>query len=317
MMSNRTFAFRRVGQAVSITTAALLALALSTPASAQTASPFGTPFPVRRSPVEHHQIIINKADKPATVVSVPGVVTHIQAGLLNISAGQASGAQAVTLPYEPHEVYRIPIRVGMFSTFAFPKNEPIQQFAVSNPAAAQLSVDAASNTAMLRLVQPITLVATAVTPLHIYYMTIIPASGAWYQGVSWSFVQPGSGNLFGTSALSGSYVNPNAVAGSVEGHVGGGVHTQGLYAGEPNFSYRIKGEADFRPVAVWDNGKFTWIQFKKNLEQLPAVFLEDQNGLSVINYTVHHDGTQILVNRLMPDFILKVGKEVVRVKAER
>lgn len=315
MMSNRTFAFRRPFLIAAIASAALLALALSVPASAQTASPFGTPFPVGRSPIEHHQIIINSADKPATVVPVAGIVTHIQSRLLNISAGQASGAQAVTLPYEPHEVYTIPIRIGMFSTFSFPKNEPIQQFAVSNPAAAQLSVDVSSNTAMLRLVQPITLVATAVTPLHVYYMTIVPASGAWYQGVSWSFTQPGSDNLFGTSTLPGSYVNPNAAVSAANG--AGGVDTQGLYAGEPNFAYRIKGDANFRPVAVWDNGKFTWIQFKKNLEQLPAVFLEDQNGLSVINYTVHHDGTQILVNRLMPAFILKVGKEVVRVKAER
>lgn len=125
MMPNRTFVFRRSSMAAAAVPAALLALALSAHASAQAVSPFGTPFPVGRSPIERHQIIINRADKPATVVPVAGIVTHIQQGLLNISAGQASGAQAVTLPYEPHEVYSIPIRVGMFSTFSFPKNEPI------------------------------------------------------------------------------------------------------------------------------------------------------------------------------------------------
>lgn len=98
---------------------------------------------------------------------------------------------------------------------------------------------------------------------------------------------------------------------------GVGISPTGQGLGEPNFDYAITGNSAFRPVAVWDNGRFTWIQFTSTLQELPAVFaINPKNGLQIVNYTVSANGTQILVNRLMPAFLLKLGDEEVRVSAK-
>lgn len=252
------------------------------------------------------------SDSAPMLVRPSGALLKAQKMAETLTREQATGAQVVTLPWRAHKTYDIPIRVGMFTTFSFPKDEPIAQFAVSSPDAVQLQVNPSANVAMLKLSQPVTVIATVVTSKHIYYMQISPApeGGAWYQGVSWSFDEGG----FGAGGFGGIYTAPT-VAQATSASDAAASAAPSLYTGEPNFNYTITGQAPFRPVAVWDNGRFTWIQFPSNLQELPALFATGPNGLQIVNYTVHNNGTQILVNRLLPEFVLKLGKEQVSVKA--
>ncbi len=248
---------------------------------------------------------------PTPSASIPALAAKIaQASVL-----QAGGASVVTLPWRPHAVFAIPIRQGMFTTFQFPAGETIQEFAVSSPDSVQLHVDGSAGVAMLKLVTPVASVATVITNKRVYYLRIEPVlEGSWYQGVSFSVPSDGvSAGGFG-----GLYVAPQR-------------HTQGttqaleslqaqapIYTGAPNFDYtvtKVVNNAPFKPVAIWDNGRFTWIQFSRQLQELPAVFADGPNGLEIVNYTVHDGGRQILVNRLMGRFVLKLGKEEVEVVA--
>lgn len=234
----------------------------------------------------------------------------IEARAAEVTARVTSDAQIVTLPYQPNATTSIPVRPGMFVTMAFPKGDPIQQFAVANPDAVQLNVNAAANVAMLKLTSPVSTVATVVTSQRIFYLRIVPApNGPWYQGVSWSVGSDGG-------AFSSLYSAPTVEQAAAAPASAGASAAPSLYTGEPNFSYRIIGTAPFRPVAVWDNGRFTWVQFPANLQELPALFADGPNGLQVVNYTTHNNGTQILVNRLMRKFVLRLGKEEVQVEAD-
>lgn len=292
---------------------ACVAAMVAAPALAQSA--FG-------SPIVKHESPSNVVVRNGRVMKQLPPVSKVEQQLAAATAANASGAQVVTLPYGEHKTYTIPIRTGMFTTFALPKDEPIQQFAVSDPGAVQLNVNAATNTAMLKLTTGMTVVGTIVTSKHTFYIEVTPAgrNDAWYQGVNWSFGVGGFGQSnFSEGVFSATNNASVAGAGGIVPPTGGTLPdpANDIYSGTPNFDYAISGKANFRPVAVWDNGRFTWIQFAKNTQELPALFIDGPNGLEVVNYTVHADGTQILVNRLMPAFVLRVGKESVRVEARR
>jgi type IV secretion system protein TrbG len=295
----------------------IFALALSVvalPCAAQNA--FGQPI----VKPDRGTVVVESVQRPPqpVVVHVPDAVSKTQRALADITATDASGAQVVTLPYGEHTTYDIPIRNGMFATLQIPQADTIEKIAFTNMAAVELNVEPSTNVAMVKLRQPITVMGTIVGKQHIYYIQITPALGddPWYQGVSWSF-----GNNFTDAATFDAYTNPgsdSAVANAVPqgGNSQAGDPSNDLFTGQPNFDYDWPRKSVISPLSVWDNGRFTWIQFPKNMQVLPVVLAKGPNGLEEVNYTVHDDGTQILVPRLMSAFVLRVGKTEVEVKAK-
>lgn len=305
------------------TLAAALATALAVIAMPVCADqgPFGKPV-VQPAPGQATVAVMETTAQPTKpiAVKVPDAVSRTQNALAEVTARNAVGAQVVTLPYGEHSTYEIPIRSGLFSTMKFP--DTILKAAFMPPLAVEPDVDQGSNTITVRLVQPITVVGTIITKDRIFYVSLTPAGPAdpWYQGVSWSTKQATKGAGNGGIFEDGVYVNSSAGAPGVGGVAQpGGAQDPGddLFTGQPNFDYDVSGDAAFKPVAIYDNGRFTWVQFPKKLQELPALFVEGPNGLEIVNYTVHNDSTQLLVNRLMPAFVLKIGKTELHVKAHR
>ena len=242
------------------------------------------------------------ANDPAGV-SVNDPVAQVRAALGAVTQKLASGAQVAVFPYRLNKIYQVDIKPGMFTTFTFPRDEVIRQFAVSNPDSAEIMVNEDTNAAMLRLNNVITMSATVVTDKRAYYLTISPAAGgAWHQGVSWSYDDDGAGGAgtsFGYRAPAGSRVAADT----------GVPEPEDALSGHPNFNYTIEGDAAILPVAVWDNGRFTWIQFPNAIQSLPAVFYLGPDGPEVVNYTVAPGGRQVKVNRLMDRIMLRLGSQ--------
>lgn len=168
----------------------------------------------------------------------------------------------------------------------------------------------------LRLRSPGAVPGVITTTARRYFVLLIPTetnAGPCYQGVI--FASSGAGfNPFGSSVSSGSAAQSFAEAAPVQRP------DDSVFTGAPNFNYSIfsdeKSKA-IRPVVVYDNGRFTWIQFPKTNQALPAVFYSGPSGLEVVNMTPLNDGSAILVNRLMEKFILKLGDAEVHISADR
>jgi type IV secretion system protein VirB9 len=247
----------------------------------------------------------------ATVAGTEDPVAKVQAALGSITQSLASGAQVAVFPYRMNRIYQVDIKPGMFTTFTFPRDEVIRQFAVSNPEAVEISVNADTNAAMLRLNSPLTLSGTIVTDKRTYFVTIAPSSGAWHQGVSWSYDGEGDGK--DGKAYSGfGYRAPAGVRAPADTGV---PEPEDALSGHPNFDYVIDGDASILPVAVWDNGRFTWIQFPNSVQSLPAVFYLGPDGPEIVNYTVAPGGKQIKVGRLMSKILLRLGSQKVIITA--
>lgn len=82
-----------------------------------------------------------------------------------------------------------------------------------------------------------------------------------------------------------------------------------------NFNYTIRGSSEVAPVKIYDDGRFTYFQFRNMNTDLPAFFLVDQWGKeAIINYRTR--GDYIVVERVASRFTLRYGTEVVCVYNE-
>jgi len=77
-----------------------------------------------------------------------------------------------------------------------------------------------------------------------------------------------------------------------------------------NFKYTISGSELVSPVKIFDDGDFTYFQFKDKNTPVPAFFIVDSEGHEeIVNYRV--SGKYFVIERVVSKFTLRYGKEVL------
>ncbi|RLA03130.1 MAG: P-type conjugative transfer protein VirB9 [Gammaproteobacteria bacterium] len=77
-----------------------------------------------------------------------------------------------------------------------------------------------------------------------------------------------------------------------------------------NWDYTFNGDETIMPVRVFDDHKFTYLQFAKNIPQ-PAIFAVDNpNGDEAVVNT-RRKGDWVVIQRVAPQFTLRLGKNHV------
>jgi type IV secretion system protein VirB9 len=75
-----------------------------------------------------------------------------------------------------------------------------------------------------------------------------------------------------------------------------------------NFNYTLTGAREIAPLRVFDDGEFTYMQFRA-LTDLPAIFLVDKDKQeSVVNYRI--EGPYVVIERIATQFSLRHGSTV-------
>lgn len=172
---------------------------------------------------------------------------------------------------------------------------------------------------------------TVVSPRGPYQMIVRSTGegGKWYQRVSWQ--KPVTLMTDVTSEVVAVPANQTAPAAMTTGALIGQRSSQlaAASAGLPppstadgvpqvnpkelRMDYQIQGEAPFKPVSVFDNGRLTWVRMPMGLQELPVVFAVDPSGdFQLVNYVAQDD--YLLVQRVMDQFVLKISKQEVRVQ---
>lgn len=83
-----------------------------------------------------------------------------------------------------------------------------------------------------------------------------------------------------------------------------------------NFNYTIRGSSVIEPLRVFDDGEFTFFEFKNKNEEVPAFFRVDSAGNEeMINFRKR--GDYIVIERVASRFTLRRGVEVMCVYNER
>ena len=73
-----------------------------------------------------------------------------------------------------------------------------------------------------------------------------------------------------------------------------------------DFHYSAVGDGAVRPVQIFDDGTHLYLQFR-DPDMIPAVFVNAENG--IIRLSVHQDFPYIVVDRLSPEILVKVGEQ--------
>lgn len=138
----------------------------------------------------------------------------------------------------------------------------------------------------------------------------------WYQRVSWVYssqvvleFDPAAASEAEDAASKGTVTNQAPSASATSGRPEGpaGINPEAM-----RFSYRIEGDAKFRPEIVFDDGRFTYFRMPADLQEQPALFaVIEGTEFSLVNYTVN--GNFIVAQRLLDTAVLKLGKPEVRV----
>jgi type IV secretion system protein VirB9 len=76
-----------------------------------------------------------------------------------------------------------------------------------------------------------------------------------------------------------------------------------------NFKYSLSGSYVISPLKIFDDGRFTYFEFRDKNAPVPAFFSVDDDGNeSIVNYQV--SGDYIVVERVEARFTLRQGKEI-------
>ncbi|MDX2074501.1 MAG: P-type conjugative transfer protein VirB9 [Alphaproteobacteria bacterium] len=77
-----------------------------------------------------------------------------------------------------------------------------------------------------------------------------------------------------------------------------------------NFNYTISGPEVTAPIRIFDDGEFTYFQFRDKNAEVPAFFwVDDKGNESLINYRTR--GDYIVVERVAGRFTLRHGPDVI------
>ncbi len=86
-------------------------------------------------------------------------------------------------------------------------------------------------------------------------------------------------------------------------------------AGDLDFAFRITGEARFRPVRVFADGKRTYIDLHPRYRgTLPAILPGPGEANKALNTRVSEGGTRLVADRVITDIWLQAGRERVRIR---
>lgn len=143
------------------------------------------------------------------------------------------------------------------------------------------------------------------------YQFVLRSTGPgakWYQRVTWRYGQTMALDLRAEEERASEVAKVDRAA---EKDRQDQTLAVGVSPKDLRFDYSITGDAPFKPVSLFDDGKFTWIRLPSKVAELPALFGITEGGeTSIVNYVVQ--GDYLVAQRVMEGGVLKLGKLEVR-----
>lgn len=218
----------------------------------------------------------------------------------------------VTFDFDSDRIYKVLVRPKNSTELEFGPGETVSYVSAGDKTAFVITVP--SSRAFIEIKPKWDDTSTnllVVTNRHTYHVDL-QSTGAgrkWYTRVAWNH-----DDATGLDAT----VPGGELAASVDtvplhhaSAAGIDVVSQGIALDEMNPRYVVSGDAEFRPVQVFDDGTRTYVRLPDRLQEYPALFMvtPDTRELALVNYVVA--GAYLVVQRTMDRFVLQLGKAQV------
>lgn len=213
----------------------------------------------------------------------------------------ATDPRIKTIMYSPNEVFKFTGFLGYQSSIEFGEDEEIETISMGNSISWQLSPS--GNRLFLKPLDPdATTNMTLITSKHTYLFELHSeeTENVADKKLTFSlrFVYPGE-----EEAISSSNADYSPLP-DIENN-----------PEQYNFRYSIRGSDFVAPIRIFDDGRFTYFEFRDKNAEVPAFFSVDAQGNeSIINFRSR--GDYIIVERVSSRFTLRHGGDVVCVYNE-
>jgi len=187
--------------------------------------------------------------------------------------------------YSPNEVYEVKGSYGYETTIEFASDEVIQAILAGDSIAWQI-VHVSNRLFLKPVEQNAKTNATIVTNKRTYYINLSTTPN----------------KLISRMTYLVRFEYPKSPSPTSSGF------TKAIEPSQYNFSYELKKDKKSGLIRAFDNGEFTYLQFK-DLDDLPAIFLIDENNNeSLVNYRI--EGPYVVIERIANKFAFRRGKVV-------
>ena len=215
------------------------------------------------------------------------------------SVSSAQDARLVELPYDESEVFQINGRVKVQATIRFGEDEAIENVAIGDSSAWQVTPNKRAN---LLFVKPLQARAatnmTVVTNKRTYLFDLIASPSARPLYVL-SFTYPDEPKPVDAPELADNRTEDERLAASDPYAV--------LDPANLNFAWSGSGETALLPVRTFDDGDSVFLDWPQG-RSVPAILTVDANGTEgPVNYTVR--GDMLIVDGVPAQLILRSGDD--------
>jgi type IV secretion system protein VirB9 len=141
------------------------------------------------------------------------------------------------------------------------------------------------------------------------YQFVLRSTGAgakWYQRVTWRYGQDMLQELRAEEAKVSEKAQAKQAKPEPEA-----VQNTGVAFEKLRFGYQIEGDAPFKPLEIFSDGRFTRIMMPANVPDWPALFSITEDGeAAVVNYL--SKGDYMVAQQVIERGVLKLGKLEIR-----
>lgn len=252
----------------------------------------------------------------AFALSATALVSTVHAESTSIS--MPGDVRLVVFNYDANNTFTILALPGNITDIQLNEGEKITALAMGD--SVQWITAKADGHIFIKPIKPnIFTSATLVTDQRTYQLTMrsSPEGGKWYQRVSWQYPElivmkqteqeaQAKAQKIALDAIRAEEKKRQADVISTTINKAPGNPVENL-----NFDYMVTGDAEFKPVQIFDNGKMTWLKMNSKAQEWPATFILDESNVTEIINPLR-DGAFIKITRLFKKCVLKLkDKEIV------
>lgn len=197
--------------------------------------------------------------------------------------------------YNPHDVFKFKGYYGYQASIQFAEDETIETVSMGDTVAWQV-VPSGHRLFIKPMEHDATTNMTVITTKRIYHFELHAEEAVDINDpnmvFSVSFIYPDEGGSGGLQYFTTS-------------------ETPDLSrADKYNFNYTISGSEEIAPIKIFDDGEFTYFQFREKNTEIPAFFLvNSDNSEAIINYRI--SGDYVVIERVTSRFTLRHGADIV------
>ncbi|HJK87497.1 MAG TPA: TrbG/VirB9 family P-type conjugative transfer protein [Candidatus Megaira endosymbiont of Hartmannula sinica] len=79
-----------------------------------------------------------------------------------------------------------------------------------------------------------------------------------------------------------------------------------------NFDYSISGDEEIAPIKIFDNGEFTYLQFRKVNSEIPATFaVDDKRNESLVNSKIDQKTNTVIIEHVFKKLSLRLNEKIL------